>query len=372
MCTIPQRKNSFLQIARRILREQTQPVDQLHVWLNGYPQIDGGLPQDERLFYHLEPSNPGPWVRYRAADDLQDGDVFITLDDDLIYPPDYIETGIKWLKTQKNAVICFGGICWDPLVERFVYGLDRWQYMIEDSLSAVHRVAFLKGQGSFFWGGSVRNIIDLSLPGFNTNDDIMTSYQLQQRGAPILCAPKPAGWIRELESSRAEHALYRRDAPVRQQCFEDVVYQKGFDPTAGRLQDYLQQEPRTLVIAKTCPPLPGSEHLDQALRTLENAHLFAPALTSQIAAVQAHVDTPYSIHPILKGDPGGRLNNISLVRAWRNWRIKRVFKIQARVRLEKALQSLKPVEVFRWQNNVLKPINTIELSLDQWLNFLNS
>ncbi len=208
MSTIPQRKNSFLQIARSFLREQTQPVDHLHVWLYNYKQIDGDLPQDERLTYHLDPTNPGPWVRYRAADDLQDGDVFITLDDDLIYPPDYIETGIKWLKTQKKSVICFGGICWDPLVERFVYGLDRWQYMIEDSLSAVHRVAFLKGQGSFFWGGSVRNIIDLSLPGFNTNDDIMTSYRLQQRGAPILCAPKPAGWIRELESSR------RRTCPL--------------------------------------------------------------------------------------------------------------------------------------------------------------
>ena len=67
MCTIPVRKSTFKQVAYRILRQQTLPVDQLHVWLNGYKAIDGDLPKDSRLIYHLEPSNPGPLVRYRSG-----------------------------------------------------------------------------------------------------------------------------------------------------------------------------------------------------------------------------------------------------------------------------------------------------------------
>ena len=88
ICTIPARKESFKQVAQRVLYGQTQSVDRLHVWLNGYQAIDADLPQDPRLEHHLEPTNPGPWVRYRVADILNEDDILVTLDDDLSYPPD--------------------------------------------------------------------------------------------------------------------------------------------------------------------------------------------------------------------------------------------------------------------------------------------
>ena len=225
MCTIPSRKESFKQVVRCILYEQTRPVDRLHVWLNGYQALHGDLPQDPRLEYHLEPANPGPWVRYRVADTLDGNDILVTLDDDLLYPADYIEKGTSALLSygSQRVAVCYSGICWDPLVTSFSYGADRWQCLAENALTIPRPVALHMGQTSIFRAKHVRGTLNFALPGFYTNDDMMIGYQLQRRGVQIICCPKPAGWIRELADSRDEHALFIRDKATRVKTFQQMV-----------------------------------------------------------------------------------------------------------------------------------------------------
>lgn len=349
LCTIPQRAESFQQVVRRILHEQTQPVDGLHVWLNGYAQIGPELPQDRRLIYHLEPANPGPWVRYRPADYLDADDIFITLDDDLCYPPDYIERGLDQLQQNPGCVICFGGILWDPLAAEFAYGRDRWQFEIEQGLSTTRSISLLKGQGGFFRGNDAKDLIHFSLPGLKTNDDMMVSFRLQQRGVAIRCAPRPADWVLALPEARAPHALYRRDASTRHETFRRLVYELGFDPTAGCLDEFLALENRILVLADTCPPLPGSETLEKELLRLAQefagVHLVAPVGVSQAGLVQQHVDIPYTIHTITAPDPGGRLNWLPPVRAWRNRQINRTKSLAFQQKIFKAFSQLNPTKV---------------------------
>lgn len=354
LCTIPDRRAAFLQVLDSLLNCQTRPLDRLHIWLNGFTEIPTGLPTDQRLVAHLEPGNPGPWIRYQAAGDLQPGDCFITLDDDLMYPPDYVEQGIRALQSG-NPVVCFSGICWDPLAWRWEYGLDRWQYEAEDALDRHQVVALLKGQTSFFSAAAAHGLINDSLPGFRSNDDMMVSYCLQERGIPILCCPHPARWIHELPESRAPHALYRQDSSTRHATFSRLVNQLGFDPTAGRL-DHFRQKPQR-VIYHTAALLTEARLDNLHLRLLaavddqSGLHLIVPAGSTLIGKIQRETNRPYIIHAVNVLEPGGRLDWFSPVRAWREKRVNSDLNIKISRTLQRAVALLQPEKVISLDKN---------------------
>lgn len=349
MCTIPERKDTFQQVVRSILYEQTTPVDQLHVWLNGYTQIEADFAQDARLIYHLEPTNPGPWIRYKVADDLDDKSLLVTLDDDMLYPADYIAQGLYWINKYNDKVVAsYTGMVWDPFQTSFSYGVKRFQFMMEKPLHDVRQAALGGGGGSFFPSSVVRQVINLTLPGFRTNDDMMVGYILQKRHVSIYCCPKPVRWIREANTSRAPHALFRTNASIRQKTFAQLTNHLGFDPTAGMLKEIKRQKNRILILGDICPPLPDSEVLDQIARQYCNpdssVHILAGTPASLEDEVQQYVDTPYFIHPVTYPEPGGRLNRFALVRTWRRWRVLRSVQFNWVERLSMINSRLQPTQ----------------------------
>lgn len=353
MCTIPARKKSFLQVAWRILYEQTCPIDELHVWLNGYQTIDDDLPKYDRLVYHLEPDNPGPWIRYKVADWLCDTDIFVTIDDDLIHPVNYIEKGVGFLENDnEDCAICFSGISWDPLVDRLSYGGNRKLYLADQPLSQFRFVSLHMGQTGFYWAKLVRCAISFSISGFQTNDDMMIGYHLYRAGTRIKCCPKPAGWIREQDASRAAHALYRRDRDTRYKVFTELTERLGFDPTANILTETLRVPRRVLIFAETCPPLPHAETLDAYLRSLcaegVSVHVIAPIPASLENMVQTHVDTPYHIHAVTVPEQGGRLDGVKLVKLWRDLRVQRAAHSALETMASAAQEKLLPSLVGYW------------------------
>ena len=64
------------------------------VLLNGHRGAEG-LPTDPRLIYRLNPPGTGPAVRLDEA--APDQDVVFFVDDDLIYPSDYISQTLRHL-----------------------------------------------------------------------------------------------------------------------------------------------------------------------------------------------------------------------------------------------------------------------------------
>jgi hypothetical protein len=360
MSTFPHRKATFKQSVSSILVEQSHPIDRLHVYLYRYAQIDPDLPHDSRLEYHLECPDAGPWVRYLIADKLDDQDILVTLDDDTLYPRDYIETGLRELTHfGPGNMICFSGICWDPFVDRFIYTEDRWQCVSEAGMERHRIVSQHMGQTSFFWAGSAKNIVNFAIPGFHTNDDMMTCYMLQKRKIRAWCCPKPAQWIRDLETAFDDTALTKRDAPVRRKAFYEMVTKLGFDPTAGRLAEFRAYRKRVLVLADNCPPLAGAKPLDEALRGLCDSHatihVLAPVAASQVGIVQHYVNTPYEIHTVGVPEPGGRFDSAAPVRAWRNWRVQRSQRILWNARAAQARAKLQPTAEYRFIDGKLLP-----------------
>jgi hypothetical protein len=201
----------------------------------------------------------------------------------------------------------------------------------------------------------------------------MIGYALQDRHVPIYCCPKPAGWLREANASRAQHALFRIDSTTRQKTFSEMVYGLGFDPTAGMLMKIKQHTKRILILGETCPPLPDSTVIDQSARQSCNAdssaHVLAGTPASSEYKVQQYVEAPYFIHPVTYPEPGGRLDNMNVVHAWRQWRIRRQKQLNWRERYQTIVSMLEPTQVF-WTGHA-KPTWTSEISENALPLFLN-
>jgi hypothetical protein len=349
MCTIPQRNETFTLVARRILQEQTRPVDTLHVWLNGYTEVPGAFPRDVRLHYHVEPTNLGPSVRFTSAQGLSGHTAFLTLDDDLEYPTDYVARGVDELFRSGNRnVVCFAGIMWDPFVTEYQYGASRWQVIWSDETRKPLRVALHMGGTAVFDSSLLRDVVRFDLPGFRMNDDMMVANHLQKQGIPIVCSGKDAGWINEYEASRAPHALFRRAALERARTFHDLVYKLRFDPAADDEMTGRKNSSHLLVVAATCPPLPGSERLVEDLEQLASdsdaaVHVVAPVVGMQVGPVQRHVSQAYIVHQVHVLEPGGRLEGIELVRRWRIRRVVADRKVRLRERIA-LLRATLPIE----------------------------
>jgi Glycosyl transferase family group 2 len=360
MSTFPERRQSFETVVDCILNRQSRPVDRLIVFLYRYGEIDPTLPSDPRLDYRIDRGGAGPWIRYTPADELEDDDILLTLDDDTFYPEDYVERGLaELLSVGLGWAVTFGGIVWDPLGAPHTYMQNCWRFIASDAQDRNREVAFHMGLVSFFRARDVKRIICHDLPGFNTNDDMMIAYGLQRRGVRIRCLRKPANWIRDLETAHAEHALYRRDIQTRYRVFTEMVSRLGFEPTAGELARYRGVTRRLLVLADVAPPLPGTEELDAALRSLCaegcGVHVLAPVPASKIPDVMFRVNAPYEVHAVSVPEPGGRLDSLPPVRAWRNWRIDREARRKWAQRERLARERLAPTEVFRFEGGHLVP-----------------
>jgi hypothetical protein len=244
MCTIPYRKRVFTQVVKRIISEQTIPVDKLHVWLNGYKKIDKDLPDNDNIEYHLEPDNPGPQARYRIGDSVNDNEIILTLDDDLNYPYNYVEMGIQSLqRLPGNLSICFGGVFWDWVVpiKSLEYHAHKRLISYKERLDHDTIIPVLMSGVSFHKGKIFKKLLSNELKGFTTNDDLMASYNIQKGGAKIVSVKKPSNWITEFPEQLSENALWRRDVKTRINIFKLLINNYGFIPWCEDIQ-YLKKQ----------------------------------------------------------------------------------------------------------------------------------
>ncbi|HET6917174.1 MAG TPA: hypothetical protein VFH56_13865 [Acidimicrobiales bacterium] len=67
--------------------------------------VDSLIGQVDRLI--LSPGGAGDQMKFAAAAEAPD--VFLGVDDDLIYPPDYVETTLRWLADYPDAIVSYHG-----------------------------------------------------------------------------------------------------------------------------------------------------------------------------------------------------------------------------------------------------------------------
>lgn len=118
------------------------------------------------------------------------------LDDDCWYPPDFMEKTVAHIERhERRAVICYGGRRFDSLpVDSYYRGASERRSVFtectEDWPCHVPIAAALAWHSD-----TIRFIVDgWPCP----NMDVLTGVQCHDAGVPVICAPHPEGWFKDL------------------------------------------------------------------------------------------------------------------------------------------------------------------------------
>ena len=170
-------------------------VDVLHVVLNGERYVPDHLPRLPNVRYHADGSDLGARAKLYHLTDI-DAEAAFGVDDDLLYPHDYVSHSLALLQTDPGSTYCYHGV---RLNERYdTYRQSRAVWSGLRGLSGEPVRVHVLGTGTCFWsphhalGGGPR-WDDSPWP---VRIDTPTGHRVWQRGGRVLCPPRRDPWIR--------------------------------------------------------------------------------------------------------------------------------------------------------------------------------
>ena len=200
MASIPSRSKNLPAVVYSILPQ----VDKLHVFLNGYGDVPPIL------------NNPKIVVaRSQDHGDLSDAGKFFwceeiegyhfTIDDDIIYPRDYVQTMIiKLNKYNNRAIVCVHGTLFQsPLPKSWVRSRGGFHFM--KSLEKDRRVN-VPGTATVAYHSSA---IELTMKCFPPKNiaDLFLAIAAKEQIVPIYAIAREAKWLNEIQDS-SNNSIY--------------------------------------------------------------------------------------------------------------------------------------------------------------------
>ena len=200
MPTVPARQRTAHLVVQTLLQQQ---VDRIVVFLNGYTS-DFSISDDPKVLQIHNPRGTGPIVRYREGA-LGHG-VVLSVDDDLAYPPDYVEVVLHHLTTLGRGIaISQHAALWSSGDKSYAarsllhYSGERQDFTECDYL----------GSGTAgFWGEDFESLRGEPPPLLANEDDIWMSAQLRARGIRLVRPPSRRNWIRPQPEACHATSLY--------------------------------------------------------------------------------------------------------------------------------------------------------------------
>ncbi|MDB5538998.1 MAG: hypothetical protein JWQ89_725 [Devosia sp.] len=213
-----------------MLESVVAQFDEIHVALNQYSKRQQrALPQYPNVHYLIpddDLKDTGKFVRQAAADEY----VFL-MDDDLVFPADYVATLIAChedLPTQRIAVGLHGVIYSDlfegAATSRFVAKFDK----------ALQRQLLVNqlGTGCLMLRGDLMPPFDV-MKSAQRFVDVRFARYCHENGIGMLCTARPDGWIKDQEPEESIFETYTR-AHHREQLDEILAF-AGFGKLNARL-----------------------------------------------------------------------------------------------------------------------------------------
>jgi hypothetical protein len=170
-----------------------QPLDRRIIYLNDYDYVPEWLKNIPEIEPWLHPKGDlGACAKFVMADQW-DG-YYFTMDDDILYPPDYCEKMIAAVERyDRQAIICAHA---NILHTNFTRYLDRHCLRFQRRLER-DTPAHLGGSGTLaFHAPSLR--VDLNVFPLRNLDDPQLGVYCQRHSIPIICIARPEGWMSPL------------------------------------------------------------------------------------------------------------------------------------------------------------------------------
>ncbi len=172
-------------------------VDHVFVYLDGYGEPPAFLKALDRISIHRAEAVGDLHCssRFLCVRELSTPTVVVVVDDDIGYPPDYVDRLVEALQQAEGAaVVGVHGRIFTPPHRSYVHDAIPFQFAQELAQSRhVHELGM--GTSAF-----VSSRLDLDPRGWDRTDmdDITVALEAQRRGLPRIVVARPAGWMKVL------------------------------------------------------------------------------------------------------------------------------------------------------------------------------
>ena len=202
MATFPARKESLMKTVAYLLPQ----VDQLNVYLNGYIAVPPFL-RHPKITAVLSSQTPfgdrGDAGKFYWADSVKG--FHLTVDDDLLYPPDYVQTLVRWVTHYKRKAVvgCHGAVITEPFVS---YYRSRRVHHFQSNIEVPIPVHCL-GTGTVCYHTDCIRVVreDFKHPNMA---DIWFAVLGQEQKVPFMCVAHSASWLRAQPASNQGDSIY--------------------------------------------------------------------------------------------------------------------------------------------------------------------
>jgi len=217
IATVQRRKKSFMGVLS-MLANQTVKCDRINVAMS-YPEPDmevfNFLKTNFKSFHILCRPSMMADVKMYAFNSSPDDSCFLTFDDDIVYPVDYVDRLVREIeRSGRNSVIGFHGI-WFNRFPVHNYFAQRKLYQYFNLVPANQNVHVIGTGCCGFYTGTLRKVgfsfeyFDKFKEYGNFNDMTFAQF-LREKKIPMTVIAHPAGWMKIYPESQDEHALWKQ------------------------------------------------------------------------------------------------------------------------------------------------------------------
>lgn len=205
LATFPEREGSLVLTISSIISQ----ADIVNVYLNNYQEIPPFLAENPKINPILSSDAEGDLRdngKFYFLQECESHSYYFTLDDDIIYPPNYVAEMVKTLRQYNNEVIVgVHGVIFDKDFKGF--HSSRKNIHFESALDN-DRVVSLLGTGtSVFYRGLLGNLSIRDFRKLGMADLYLSAY-CKKHSVPLFCVKRRAGWLKGVKSLDENSSLW--------------------------------------------------------------------------------------------------------------------------------------------------------------------
>jgi hypothetical protein len=208
LATIPGREELVKQTINSLLPQ----VDVLSVICNGhntssFQALVGAYAHSSGVAFRLLDNSTGDGAKFLDIEKYKG--YFFSCDDDLVYPPDYVSTTIKYLEEWGNVVVSHHGRKLKPRPIQSYYSPDS-RIDVYRCLGAVQEHSLVDVGGTGVMAFHTDTVKGLRYEWFKEPNmaDVWMGLWCEQHGIKILVPKHESGWIKYLEPEKVGSTIY--------------------------------------------------------------------------------------------------------------------------------------------------------------------
>lgn len=194
-------RKDFLPKVIESLKRQTMKLDAIRVWYNDYePENVPGIVQH---FNGMDYTDRGKFIWLDNIRVTGKHEIYFSCDDDLEYPPDYVERTLEGMNRHPGKVVSYHG--------RRLKGENKnyyFEHQAYNFLATINEDKDIEVPGTGVTAFDTRVLIpDIIQYNDNCMADVLMALEMAKAGVKGVCLSHKRGWVNNLP---AEDTIYKR------------------------------------------------------------------------------------------------------------------------------------------------------------------